>query len=382
MAFADDDPRRTEFAARIAELQSSLAGGTPTTARHFVYHDIIEGLYRLNDLEGMIRYCYRELDEWPALGNELRKSDPERRLPPVIACRDRLLAALLNHEDFDRADRLALLLAERRVVDEVEDADAIRENVAIERLESRLLHAINCGEFETADKTLGVLLQQTPDSSPETLKWYGNRCLESGDDRRALAAFQSAIDADPLLPGVKDKLQRLGRKLGVQVGADLGRVRAELELRVAGSSGWEEKRDLAWKFTEVGLDDRAWGLLNETLLDCGKQRGSQETVYLMMARVLEKEKRYEHAILHCALALQARARGSMEEPSPRTLHVLIRCLKSGRYQVTSDEVQRIACVGDFDEMRNSLLELLRHGWGAQRDDSAVPHRRRLPKGTP
>ena len=53
-------------------------------------------------------------------------------------------------------------------------------------------------------------------------------------------------------------------------------------------------------YKKAGLNDRAWGLLNDCILDPGRygerRRLSQEKIHLEMAKILKSEKRYSYAI--------------------------------------------------------------------------------------
>lgn len=349
-----------EYAISLGKKGLS-ADGTPAD-QHFVYNALIDAYMKQGDFEGVKRYCLEEVEQFSTIGRDLRR-DFGGQLPPSIPCRDFLLDAVIDEEeDSAEAERILRLLVSQGLLTR-EEAREKQQELLLEKLRSSAEGRLAEGDFEHARsiyeeiirldhtqaadiyRTLGdyqlrkgdeqealelyqKVMELDGSQSAAIYKSLGNYQLEAGRQEAALDYFQKAIAADPLIRGVKQKAEKLAKKLGTSIASNEGDALKALEQMEENSTEWWAKRDLANEYVRVRHYDRAWRLFNEAIMLRGKQGMPCDTIYPYMAKMREREGSYEEALFLYALAYKETLRlGGEHEPPKYLSQGIDRCLK-------------------------------------------------------
>lgn len=316
-----------EFAIFLAEKGLTAQGSL--VDQHFIYHAFIEAYEKQNDYKNAKKYCLAELEEFSEIGNALKK-DFDGELPPSILCRDTLIHIVVDIEkDYDEGERLFNLFVQKGLRTE-EEAQGELKNIKIDRMHSEAEKLLDKGKFEEAKFILDTIIGIDESQAADIYKMLGNYFLEKRREQEALEYFQKAIIVNPLINGVKSKLQKLSKKLGVEVKSIEKEVLNILQEKEKTANEWWAKRDLANEYVKIKQYANAWRLFNEAILLRAKEGMPCDTIYPHMAKMLEKENRYKDALFQYLLAYRELLRAGGSEPPKYVSQGIDRCLtKSG-----------------------------------------------------
>lgn len=316
-----------KFAIFLAEKGLTAQGSL--IDQHFVYNAFIDAYEKQNNYKNAKKYCLAELEEFPKIGHALKK-DFDGKLPPSIPCRDTLIHIVVDIEkDYEEGERLFNLFVQNGLLTEKEAQDELK-NIKIDRTHSEAEKLLDKGKFEEAKSILDTIIDIDESQAADIYKMLGNYFLEKQREQEALEYFQKAISANPLISGVKSKLQKLSKKLGVEVKSTEKEVLNILQEKEKTANEWWAKRDLANEYVKIKQYDQAWRLFNEAILLRAKEGMPCDTIYPSRAKMLEKENRYKDALFQYLLAYRELLRVGGSEPPKYVSQGIDRCLtKSG-----------------------------------------------------
>ncbi len=114
-----------EFAIYLA--QKGLTAQGSLIDQHFIYSAFIEAYIKQDDYENAKKYCIAELEEFPKMGNALKK-DFNGELPPSIPCRDALIHIVVDiEEDYEEGERLVNLFYQKGLLTQEESRDKLKK---------------------------------------------------------------------------------------------------------------------------------------------------------------------------------------------------------------------------------------------------------------
>lgn len=316
-----------EFAIFLAEKGLTAKGSL--VDQHFIYHAFIEAYEKQNDYKKAKKYCLAELEEFSEIGNALKK-DFDGELPPSILCRDTLIHIVIDIEkDYDEGERLFHLFVQKGLLTKKEAQDEL-QRLRIDRLNSKAKELLEKGNFEEAKSIYDEIIGVDKSQAADIYKILGNYFLEKRKEQEALEYFQKSIRANPLIGGVKSKLQKLSIKLGVEVESNAEAVLDILQEKEKTADEWWAKRNLASEYVKIKQYDQAWRLFNEAILLRAKEGMPCDTIYPHMAKMLEKENRYKEALFQYLLAYRELLRAGGSEPPKYVSQGIDRCLTKSK----------------------------------------------------
>lgn len=316
-----------KFAIFLVEKGLTVQGSL--VDQHFIYNTFIEAYKKQNDYKNAKKYCLAELEEFSKIGHALKKYF-DGKLPPSIPCRDTLIHIVIGIEkDYEEGERLFNLFIQNGLITEEEAQDELK-NIKIGRMHSEAEKLLDKGKFEKAKSILDTIIDIDESQAADIYKMLGNYFLEKQMKQEAIEYFQKAISANPLISGVKRKLQKLSKKLGVEVKSTEKEVLNILWEKEKTANEWWAKRDLANEYAKIKQYNQAWGLFNEAISLRIKEGGPCDTIYPHMAKMREKEKCYKDALFLYLFAYKELLRVGGIEPPKYVSQGIDRCLtKSG-----------------------------------------------------
>lgn len=313
-----------EFAISLAE--NGLTAQGSLVDQHFIYSVLIEAYERQNDYEDAKKYCLAELEKFSKIGSALKK-DFDGELPPSILCRDTLIHIVVDIEkDYEEGERLFNLFVQKGLLTQ-EDAKDKLQNLRIDRMHSKAEELLEKGNFEESKSIYDEIIEMDESQAADIYKTLGNYFLENKREQEALQCFQKSVHANPLISGVKSKLQKLSKKLGIEVESTEEEVLNILQEKEKTTNEWWAKRDLANEYVKIKQHDRAWKLFNEAILLRTKEGMPCDTIYPHMAKMLEKGNRYKDALFQYLLAYREVLRRGENEPPKYVSQGIDRSLK-------------------------------------------------------
>jgi tetratricopeptide (TPR) repeat protein len=311
-----------EYAIFLAEKGRSAQGSL--VDQHFIYNAFIEACFRKGDYENTKKYCVAELEDFSNIGRALKK-DFDKELPPSIPCRDILLHIVVDMEkNYREGERLLQVFVQKGLLTKTELQEEL-QSLQIKELEGTVKDLLSKGELSKAKAVVEEIIKLDKSKAAEAYKQLGNYLLDEKADQEALEYFQKAIAANPIISGVKSKIERLAKKLGVQIESNNEEALSILKEKEKKADGWWSKRDLANEYVKLEQYEIAWKLFNEAITLCKKDKRSCDTIYPHMAKLLEKQNRYKDALFHYLLAYNEIV-GDIEPPQ-YTSQGIDRCLK-------------------------------------------------------
>lgn len=316
-----------EFAIFLAEKGLTAKGSLAD--QHFIYNALIEAYEKQNDYKNAKKYCLAELEEFSEIGNALKR-DFDGELPPSILCRDILIHIVVDIEkDYDEGECLFHLFVQKGLLKKEEAQDEL-QNLRIKRMHGKAKELLEKGNFEEAKSIYDEIIEVDKSQAAHIYKMLGDYFLEKQREQEALEYFQKSISANPLIGGVKSKLQKLSKKLGVEVESSVEAVLDILQEKEKTANEWWAKRDLANEYVKIKQYDQAWRLFNEAILLRAKEGMPCDTIYPHMAKMLEKQNRYKEALFQYLLAYRELLKAGGKEPPRYVFQGIDRCLrKSG-----------------------------------------------------
>jgi len=204
-----------EFAIFLAKKGVTAQGSL--VDQHFIYNAFIEAYWRQNDYENAKKYCYTELSELSKIGNALKK---EYGGIPVSPWGDILFKIVVKIEkDYEEGERLINLFLQKGLLTQEEAQGKLQklQKLRIDKMHSKAKELLEKGNFEEAKSIYDDIIKVNESQAADIYKTLGNYFLENKRDQEALQYFQKSVHINPLISGVKSKLQKLSKKLGVEV---------------------------------------------------------------------------------------------------------------------------------------------------------------------
>ena len=347
-----------EFAIFLAEKGLNTTGSL--VDQHFLYNALIEASIMQNNYEKAKKYCFTELKEFPNIGKALKK-DFEGKLPNTIPCRDSLIRIVVDIEkDFELGKELFHLFVRKGLLTKEEEANELKE-LRIQEMYAEATKLLNEDRFKDAKSILDAIIETNKSQASDIYKMLADYFIEKQqNEQEALKYYQKSIRENPLIVGVKRKLQMLSKKLGVKVELTEEEIFDFLQKKEETENKWWEKRDLANEFVKIKQYDRAWGLFNEALLLRKKEGSTCETIYPHMAKMLEKENRYKEALLHYLITYRELTINVRNEPPQYVSKGIDRCLKKlGHQSLNHSKLYSLVRNGmNSRDIQTSLFNLL------------------------
>lgn len=294
--------------------------------QHFVFNSLITAYERKNDYENAKKHCLAELKDFSRTSRALRK-DFDGELPSSIPCRDTLLDIVVGIEqNYEEAERLIQIFVQEGLFTSEEAQDDLNK-LRISKLGTTAEVLLAQGKFKEAESIFDEIIGLDKSQAADIYKTLANCFLKNKMEHDALKYFQRALGADPPIGGVRNKLQMLSKKLGVRVEPYEAAVLKTLGEKRKTANEWWAKRDLANQYVKIKHYDDAWMLLNEALSLRSKAEMPCDTIYPHMAKMLEKESRYEDAIFHYLLGYKELTLFGSNTPPKYVSQGIERCLK-------------------------------------------------------
>ena len=313
-----------DFTIFLAEKGLTAQGSL--VDQHFVFNSLITAYERKNDHENAKKHCLAELKDFSRISRALRK-DFDGELPSSIPCRDSLLDIVAGIEqNYEEAEQLIQIFVQKSLLTPEEAKDELK-NLRINKLHTNAEVLLTEGKLEQARSILEQVITLDESQAAEIYKTLANCFLKNRMEQDALRYFQKAFAVDPLIGGVRTKLERLSKELGVQGEPSKTKILNTLAEKRKMATEWWAKRDLANEYVKIKHYDDAWTLFNEALLLRSKAGMPCGTIYPHMARLLERENRYEDAIFHYLLSYKELISAGSSDPPKYVSQGLNRCLK-------------------------------------------------------
>lgn len=346
-----------EFAIFLIEKGRTAQGSL--VDEHFIYNTLIEAYEKQKDYKNAKKYCLAELEDFSKISMALKK-DFDGELPPSIPCRDTLIHIVVDIEkNYKEGERLFNLFVQKGLLTKEKAQDELQK-LKIDRLYGSAKELLEKGNFKEAKSIFDQIIEIDKSQAVDIYKMLGNYFLENKMEQEALQYFQKAIAINPLIGGVKSKLQKLSKKLGVKVESNEEKILNILQDKEKDANEWWAKRDLANEYVKIKQYDHAWRLFNEAIFLRSKEGMSCDTIYTHMAKMLEKENRYKDALFHYLLAYRELLQVGGNEPPKYFSQGLDRCLKKlGLKNLSHIDLCKLAKKEmDPSRIRTSLDELL------------------------
>ena len=312
-----------DFAISLAQKGLQMKGSPAD--QHFLYSALIEAFESKGEYEQAKGYCRLELREFSKIGSSLR-SDFNGELPPSIACRDTLLRIVIDIEqNYEEGRHLLDLFVEKELLTPDEAQRELRD-LNLASLYSQAENFLKKGMFEDAKSVFDELTGMDASQADSIYKLLGDYLFEHQRDYEAFQYYQKAISTNPLVSGVRTKLRKLSKKLGVEFELNEEEISSFLMEKEKIATEWWSRRDLANEYVRIGQYDHAWRLFNEAIVLRSKQGMPCDTIYPHMAKMLEKEDRHKEALFNYLLAYRELRRFSLDEPPRYLTQGINRCL--------------------------------------------------------
>ena len=347
-----------DFAIFLAEKGLTAQGSL--VDQHFVFNSLITAYEKTNDHESAKKHCLAELKDFSRISRALRK-DFDGELPSSIPCRDSLLDIVAGIEqNYEEAEQLIQIFVQKSLLTPEEAKDELK-NLRINKLHTNAEVLLTEGKLEQARSILEQVIALDESQAAEIYKTLANCFLKNRMEQDALSYFQKAFAADPLIGGVRTKLERLSKKLGVQGEPNRAKILNTLAEKRKMANEWWAKRDLANEYVKIKHYDDAWTLFNEGLLLRSKAGMPCDTIYPYMARLLERENRFEDAIFHYLLGYKELISTGSSDPPKYVSQGLSRCLKKlGLTRLDNTELyELVRREKEAARIRRSLEELIK-----------------------
>ena len=292
------------------------------------------------------------------IGNALKK-DFDGKLPPSISCRDTLVHIVVDIEkNYEEGERLFKLFVRKGLLSE-EEVQGQLNNLRISKMYGEAERLLNDGKFDEAKPILDTIIDIAESYRADIYKTLGNYFLKKQREQEALEYFQKSITANPLISGVKSKLQKVSKKLGVEVKSTEKEILNVLQEKEKTANEWWTKRDLANEYVKIKQFEHAWRLFNEAILLRTKEGMPCDTIYPNMAKMLEKEERYKDALFQYLLAYRELLGASGNEPPGYVSKGIDRCLiKSGISNISHiDLYELLKREKDLSKIQELLVKL-------------------------
>ena len=175
--------------------------------------------------------------------------------------------------------------------------------------------------------------------------------------------MQRAVDVDPLIDGVRGKLRRLGKKLGVDVAFGKQRAIEALQENAEAAREWWSKRAVARQYADLGEHDKAWRFYNEAIVLRSNEGMPCDTIYPDMAKMLEKEGKFRQALYFYLLAFREGSRMRNYEPPKYLGERIDRCAKNlGIASFSHHDAYRLVSEGRSPKEIEETLARLSEGF--------------------
>jgi len=318
-----------DFAISLAQKGLQMKGSA--VDQHFLYSALIDAFGRKGEYEQAKTYCMLELTEFSEIGTALR-SDFDGELPPSMACRDTLLQIVIDIEqDYEEGRHILDLLVKKGLLTPDEAQEQLRD-LDLESLYSRGENFLKKGMFDNAKSVFDELIRMDVSQADSIYKLLGDYLFDHQRDDEAFQYYQKAISNNPLVSGVRTKLRKLSKKLGVEFELNEKEISIVLMKREKAATEWWSRRDLANEYVRIGQYDHAWRLFNEAIVLRSEQGMPCDTIYPHMAKMLEKEDRHKEGLFYYLLAYRELRSSSMAEPPKYLAQGIDRCLRKLRAQ--------------------------------------------------
>ena len=314
-----------DFAILVAK--KGLAANGKWIDQHFLYSAIIEAFIREKDYKSAKEYCLDELKHASQIRSELTAFDS--KLPPSIPFRDTLIDIVVNIEkNYAEANILVETFVRKKFWTQEESVKILQE-IKTAELKDKINKLFEKGNFDE-----GILVPNDEikefdnEHIADIYKMTGNLFLENKKEKEAFEYFHKAQVANPLINGVKNKIKRLAKKLGIESNQSeiIQQSVNILQEKEKSANDWWSKRNLANEYAKIKQFDKAWSLYNQALLLAAKEGISGEGIYHYMAKMLEKEKKYKNALFHYLLTYMELSKHNIEPPK-YVAQGIDRCLK-------------------------------------------------------
>ena len=313
-----------DFAIKLAEIGLTAVGSQ--VDQHFIYNTFIQAYEKLNDYKRAKEYCLKEVSEFSKIGVALKK-DFNGTLPPSLPCRDTLIHIVVDIEkDFEEAEHLFKLFGKNGLLTQEEVQDEL-ENLKIDMLYSEAYTLLESNEVEKAKSVFDSIIQLDDSQEADIYKELGNYFLEQERQGEASEYFQKAVKANPLISGVKRKLEKLSKQLGTKVVSNVKDTLTALQEKETYVIEWWAKRDLANEYIKIKEYEHAWQLFNEAIQLRTKVGQPCDTIYPHMAKLLERQKRYQEALRYYLLAHLELLNAGGNQSANYVAQGIDRCLK-------------------------------------------------------
>ncbi|MBI2989548.1 MAG: hypothetical protein HYY45_22540, partial [Deltaproteobacteria bacterium] len=287
------------------------------------------------------------------------RKDFDGELPSSIPCRDSLLDIVVGIEqNYEEAEQLIQIFVQKGLLTSEEAQDELKR-LRIDKLHTNAEALLTEGKLEQASSIFEQVIALDESQAAEIYKTLANCFLKNRMEQDALRCFQKAFTADPLIGGVRTKLKRLSKKLGVQEEPNKTEILNTLAEKRKMATEWWAKRDLANEYVKIECYDDAWTLFNEGLLLRSKAGMPCGTIYPHMARVLERQNRYADAIFHYLLGYEELISAGSSDPPKYVSQGLNRCLKklgltrldnTGLYELVKKEKETARIQKSLEEL--------------------------------
>lgn len=330
--------------AKLLALKGLLADGN-WIDQHFLYNTAITAFIHEQDYVNAKKYCLDELKYMPQIRSALIESIGI--VPPSIPFRDSLIYIVNNIEkNYNEARKLVETFIQNGFSSQ-EDSLEMLQNIKFAEIKDTVNSLFLNGEF---DKIRHIIEENINELGKENAayvcKLVGDLSLEAGKEKEAFEFYQKAQKINPLIRGLKKKIGQLAKKFNVELDEESlnkSKLNALKEKEESATEIWEKLR-LADECSKNEFFDKAWSLYNETLLLEAKEGRPLDNIYRRMARSLEREKKFEEAILHYLLEyrelLEYRKKFNVPElPAEYIINDIEKCLnKLGISNVNPNDI--------------------------------------------
>jgi tetratricopeptide (TPR) repeat protein len=323
--------------------------------QHFVYNTLIEAYLRLGDYQNLKKYCMEELEIFPQIGPPL-KEDGE--LPPSIPCRDLLLHTVVDIEkNYQEGQKLLDEFVKVKLLNRKE-AEEESKRIKIKQLKEEAESSLKIDDFDMAQSLFRQIIELDNSEAAEIYKHLGNYLMGKSNNEDALQYFKKAIEANPLISGVKSKIESLSKKLGVPVITYTEETLMVIKQKEKKAKEWWAKRDLADEYVKIEQYDSAWRLYDEAVSLCLKDKRPCDTVYSHMAKMREKQKQYNEALFYYLLSYNEFA--GETEPPKYIGQGIDKCLtKLGKTQLTHQNFyMTLKKTTDIEQIKKIMNEMI------------------------